>query len=422
MPDRLRLVVICPHFDPDTAPTGVVMTRIVHELVGLGHDVHVVTSLPWYAKHRVEPEWEHVTWRSRTQTTEWGSVTRLDPFAGSDKRNLFRRALGFLGFSVTAAVAGCRVAKGRRIDAVLAMSPPLTLGATAWIVARVRRTRLVVNIQDVFPDAAVTTGAITNRGVIALAGALEKWVYRRASAVTVLSDDLADNLRAKVPESRRSLIHVIPNFVDTGVIAPLDRMTSYRRELGLDDRRVVMYAGNVGFSQSLDLVITAARALPDVWFVVNGEGAARSALEDSARGLDNVRFADYQPAARLPEVLATADVHLVPLKAGLARVSVPSKTYSIMAAGRPTLAAIDPGTEVARLLERADAGIAVRPDDPDSFVTALRAMLADPDRLAIMGRNARSHVEGTASPAAVARRYEAILGGGGRPENETAGR
>ena len=143
-----------------------------------------------------------------------------------------------------------------------------SLAVSGWFVSRLRRAPLFLNIQDVFPDAAVETGAIRNKLVIALARILEKWAYARSRAVTVLSDDLADNLRAKVRRSRRDRIVVIPNFVDTDAIRPMDRLTDYRRDLGIDDRPVVMYAGNVGFSQSLDLVLEAARALPDVAFVI----------------------------------------------------------------------------------------------------------------------------------------------------------
>ena len=405
----LRIAVVCPHFAPDSAPTGVVMTRVVRELAELGHEVHVVTSLPWYAKHRVEPEWQHVRWRTRTTIEPWGSVTRLDPFAGDDKKNLLRRAIGFLGFSVTAAVAGVRVARGRRLDAVFVMSPPLTLGVTGWVIARLRRAPLFVNVQDVFPDAAVESGAITNRTVIALARRLETWVYARAEAVTVLSDDLADNLRAKVPAHRAWRIRTIPNFVDVEAIRPLDRMTDYRSELGLDDRPVVMYAGNVGFSQSLDLMIDAARELPDVWFVINGDGAARRDLESRAGDLPNLVFGDYQPAERLPEVLASGDVHAVLLKRGLGRVSVPSKTYSIMAAGRPIVAAVDPGTEVTRLVDRSAGGTCVPPDDSAAFVAAVRHLVTDPERMRAMGRSARTHVESEASPTVVAEAYAELM-------------
>ena len=159
-PDRLRIAVLCPHFTPDSAPTGVVMTRIVAELAGLGHELHVITALPWYRNHAVEPGWE-TRW-FRRETTEWGSITRVNPFAGSDKRNLVRRAAGFVGFS---ALAGLASVRGGRVDAVIAMSPPLTMGLTGWGTHLVRRGPLVFNIQDVFPDAAVETGAISNKRI-----------------------------------------------------------------------------------------------------------------------------------------------------------------------------------------------------------------------------------------------------------------
>lgn len=412
---RLRLVVLSPHFAPDTAPTGVVMTRIVHELAARGHELHVVTSLPWYRRHAIEPGWDG-RW-VRTERTPWGSVVRVHPFPGGDKRNLARRALGFVGFSALAGAAAA-VAGGRprRVDAVIAMSPPLTLGVTGWGVGVLRRGPLVFNVQDVFPDAAIETGAVTNPLVVRVARWLERVTYRASAAVTVLSDDLRDNVAAKLPPSRRADVHVIPNFVDVEAIRPQPRWTAYRQELGLGDGPVVLYAGNVGWSQSLELVVHAARSLPDVTFLVNGDGAARPGLEEAGRGIPNLRFADFQPAERLAEVLATGDVHVVPLRRGLGRVSVPSKTYSILAAGRPVLAAVDPGTEVTRLLAASGAGLAVPPDDPEAFVDGLRRLLAEPGWAAERGARGRAFVEGAVSPAAVAEQYEQlILGLGRRP-------
>jgi colanic acid biosynthesis glycosyl transferase WcaI len=405
----LKLVVLCPHFEPDTAPTGVVMTTIVHELAKLGHEIHVVTALPWYRQHRVESGWVETTWRTRTSVTAWGSVTRLNPFAGEDKKNLWRRALGFIGFSVISVVAGFKAGRvrgdRRRVDAVIAMSPPLTLGLSGWLIAKGRRAPLVFNIQDVFPDAAIETGVITNSAVINVSRWLEKVSYRVASIVTVLSDDLRDNVVAKLPVSQASKVVVIPNFVDTEVIQPRDRMTKYREDLGIDDRPVVMYAGNVGFSQSLNLLLDAAREFPEVAFVVNGSGAARTALEADAEKLSNVVFGDYQPIERLSEVLATADIHAVLLKRGLGKVSVPSKTYSVMAAGRAVIAAIDPGTEVTRLIDGAKCGLTVLPDDSVLLIEALRTMLADFNEIRQMGDRAREFVEQVASPASVAQQY-----------------
>ena len=405
----LRLAVLCPHFAPDTAPTGEVITRIVHELAALGHEIHVITALPWYREHRLEVGWEG-KW-VRKERTEWGSITRVNPFPGNDKRNLLRRAAGFAGFS---ALAGLSSLVGGRVDAVIAMSPPLTMGLTGWGTHLVRRGPLVFNIQDVFPDAAVETGAITNNTIIALARWLERVSYQRSAAVTVLSDDLRDNVAAKVKAKYRDRVHVIPNFVDTEFIRPADRITELRRELGIGEEPVVLYAGNVGFSQSLEMVVDAAAEFPHATFLINGDGAARSTLERRASHLPNVRFSGYQPKARVPEVLATGDVHVVPLKRGLGRVSVPSKTYSILAAGRPVLAAIDPGTEVPRMLAASGGGLAVAPDDPTAFTDGLRILLDDLASARAMGAAGREWVLGAASPAAVALAYERLVRSLGR--------
>jgi colanic acid biosynthesis glycosyl transferase WcaI len=410
----LNLTVVTPHFEPDVAPTGAVITRIVHELARRSHSLEVITSLPWYRHHRVEPGFEGRL--MRYEDTPWGRVIRIHPFPSSDKLHIIKRAAAYAGFSTLAAWLGVRGAgtagsdRHRRLDGVLAMSPPLTLGLSGWAIARAKHARLVFNIQDVYPDVAVELGVLKDRRLIAIARRLERMCYERADAVTVLSEDLRENLAAKVSDSRK--IHVIPNFVDTHGIVPLDRENSYRAEFGLAGKTVVMYAGNVGLSQSLELVLEAAGALTyeeDLVFVVNGGGASRADLERKARGLTNVRFIDMQPATRLPEVLAAADFHLVPLKKGLARSSVPSKTYSILAAGRPLIASVDEGSEVALVAQRSGAGIAVPPEDAESLAKAIRGLLEEPAEAARMGRSGRAWVEQWASPEAVAEAYERLF-------------
>jgi len=402
------IIVLCPHFAPDTAPTGDVITRIVQEFVAEGQRVHVVTSLPWYRTHSIETGW---TGRLvRREKTAWGSIIRVHPFPGKSKSNLLRRAIGFGAFSAVAGV--CTVFAGgiqRRPAAVISMSPPLTLGLTGWLASRIRRCPSVFNIQDVFPDAAIETGAITNARIIAVSRWLERVSYQQSDAVVVLSEDLRTNVLAKIAPKHQHKVHVIPNFVDSDRITPRDRMTPYRTELRIGTEPVVMYAGNVGYSQSLTMMLHAARELPEVTFVINGDGAARSELERDAVGLSNIRFSGYQPAERVPEVLATADIHVVPLRAGLGAVSVPSKTYSILAAGRPVVAAIDAGTEVTRILELSGAGVSVAPDEPVAFTEALRAMVNSGSAATEAGARGRLWVESHVSPARVAHSYLDVI-------------
>ena len=402
------IIVLCPHFAPDTAPTGDVITRIVQEFVAEGQRVHVVTSLPWYRTHSIETGW---TGRLvRREKTAWGSIIRVHPFPGKSKSNLLRRAIGFGAFSAIAGV--CTVFAGgvhRRPAAVVSMSPPLTLGLTGWLASRLRRCPSIFNIQDVFPDAAIETGAITNARIIAVSRWLERVSYHRSDAVVVLSEDLRANVLAKISPKHQHKVHVIPNFVDSDRITPRDRMTSYRDELRIGTEQVVMYAGNVGYSQSLTMMLHAARQMPEVTFVINGDGAAREELQRDAAGLSNIRFSGYQPADRVAEVLATADIHVVPLRTGLGAVSVPSKTYSILAAGRPVVAAIDAGTEVTRILAESGAGVSVAPDDPIAFTDALRAMVNSGSAATEAGVRGRLWVESHVSPERVAHSYLDVI-------------
>jgi colanic acid biosynthesis glycosyl transferase WcaI len=402
------IVVLVPHFAPDTAPTGEVITRIVDEFIAAGRRIHVVTALPWYRTHAIEEGW---TGRLvRRERTEWGSIIRVHPFPGKSKKNLLRRAVGFAGFSAIAGI--CTLFAGgihRRPAAIISMSPPLTLGLTGWLAARMRFTTAIFNIQDVFPDAAIETGAITNTRIIAAARWLERASYQRSDAVVVLSDDLRANVVAKVSPRHADKVKVIPNFVDADRIVPMDRMTAYRTELNIGDELVVMYAGNVGYSQSLTMLLYAAKKMPDVTFVINGDGAARADLEAQAAGLANIRFAGYQPRDRVGEVLASGDIHVVPLRTGLGAVSVPSKTYSILAAARPVVAAIDAGTEVTRILEQSGAGVSVAPDNEELFAAALQSMVANMDSARAQGISGRQWVETHVSPAAVAQSYLSLI-------------
>ena len=135
----------------------------------------------------------------------------------------------------------------------------------------------------------------------------------------------------------------------------------------------------------------------------------RAVLEAQAKGLANVKFGRFVPAQRLGELLATGDVHVVPLRRGLAAASVPSKTYTILAAGRPVLAAIDPGTAIPRILAESGAGVSVPPDDPAAFIAAVAELVSDPERLAAMGAAGRRWVESAPTPSSVAAAYESLI-------------
>ena len=407
----MKLLLFCPHFHPDLhAATGEVTTRLVEGLAERGHRIDVVTSLPWYRGHEVDPDWTGRPWR--IEHTSWGRIVRVWPFP-TDKTNIPARAMGFGGMTTLATGLALTL---RRPDLVMGMSPPIFLGDAAWLLARRWRVPFVFNTQDIFPDVAMELGALEGGRAIALARRHERSMYRRADAVTVLSDDQARNVRAKLEPAAGSgggaRIHVIHNFVDLDRIRPVERDNEYRRRHDLEGRTVVMYSGNVGLSQSFDLVRSAAIKWADddrIVFVVNGEGAARGRVDAWAASMPNVRTVDFGPRSEISQILGAADLHLILLKRGLARSSTPSKFYGILAAGRPVLASIDEGSEVATVIKEAEVGAAVPPDDEWAFLSALEELLARPAELRAMGERGRRFAETWLTPQAQAEAYEQLF-------------
>ena len=264
-----------------------------------------------------------------------------------------------------------------------------------------------MNVQDVFPDVAIQVGAITSPQMIRIFKKLERLCYKKSAAISVLSEDLAENVKSKIG-SIESQIVVIPNFVDTRKIAPLDRQTFYRSELNLDDQIVIMYAGNLGYSQSLDLLVEAAKrhqGRRDIAYVINGSGVVAPELIKQAENLPNLSVTGFQPAVRLSEVLASADIHVVLLKKGLGTSSLPSKMYSIFAAARPVIASIDSGTEVSKILSENQAGIAVEPGEFEGFISAIERLANNRQEREEMGAAGRAWVEKQPTARMVAESY-----------------
>lgn len=379
------------------------MTRLVEHLANLDHQITVVTSLPWYRGHDVAEEWRGRPWR--VERTAWGRVIRCWPFP-TRKTRIRARAAGFAAHTCLSAAVAVPL---RRHDVVVAMTPPLFLAEAAWLTAVRMRAPLVLNTQDIFPDVAVELGAITNPRTIAALRRYELSVYNRSRAIAVLSRDQAGNIADKLDDGPNK-IHLIKNFVDIERIQPVPRDNWYRRNLGLSDKTVVMYSGNVGLSQSFDLVRSAAETYadqPEVHFVINGEGAARPSVDRWAAELGNVSVVDFGPREHVPDILGAADVHLILLKTGLAMSSTPSKLYGILAAGRPVLAAVDERSEVANVINEADCGAAVPPDNPSAFNEALDRLINQD--LEQIGKRARAYAEGLQSPRDQAMAYDHLF-------------
>ena len=400
----MRLLVITPHFEPDTAPTGIIVTSLVEQWAKQGHQIEVITSLPWYEKHEIEKSWKGRL--IRIEEKESVTVTRLHPFP-QDKNKLFRRLMSFLAFSFLAAIVS--LFKKGPFDNVLVLSPPLTLGNVGKVAALRHHCKLILNLQDIFPDVAVALGKIKSRSSIRLLEKYEKFTYNGSDAITVLSKDLEENVNKKIDTIKSCPeLEVIPNFLISSSIKPQSRLTNYREEHQLEEKLVVMYAGNLGNSQSFELITDAAKKhdeKDDIVYVINGNGAMSDQLKQQANQLKNLLVVDYQPIERLSEVLATADIHLIPLRAGLGDMSVPSKIYSIFASGRPVIASVDSGTEIDKIVTESKGGIAVPPDDSVSFFLALENLIENSELREEMGKKARVWLENCYSSETIAASY-----------------
>jgi len=304
-------------------------------------------------------------------------------------RTFVHRALSFLSFMCSAAVAALRV---RDIDVVVGTSPPILQGATAWVVARLRRVPFVFEVRDLWPDFAVELKVLESRPLIALCRRLERFLYRGADRLLVNSPGFIPHVRTV---SGRTPV-LIPNGADGLLFSPAQSGARVRARWNAVDRFVVLYAGAHGTANSLETVLEAASVLRErasILFMFVGDGKEKAALEARARnaGLDNVRFEAAQPKHLMPEIVAAADVCLATLRdIPLFRTTYPNKVFDYMAAGKPTVIAID--GVIRQVVEEAGGGVFVPPGDGGALAEAVSRLEADRDGCARMGANARAFV------------------------------
>ena len=343
-------------FSPDGVSTASIVSELAKQLCHLGHPVRVFTTTPHYnrdpdilAMQSLRPKWGRLLFQS-----EYHAIQVYHARMPSKGRRMIARLGDYLGFHAISTVAGARL--GGNYEVVLAPSPPLTIGLSAMVLARLRRVPFVYNVQEIYPDIAVSLGMLRNRWLIRLLEGLERFVYAQAQAVVVISESFRKQLLAKgVPAEK---LHVIPNFVDVEFVQPGDRTNDFSTQHGLDNRFVVSFAGNLGLTQDLETIVAAARLLrdlPEVRFLIVGDGARRSWLREqlARETLENVQLLPYQPRSVVPLIYASSDLCLVTMKRDTTRDTFPSKIYTIMAAGRPALVSADADSELAWLIEEA---------------------------------------------------------------------
>jgi len=402
----MRIMFMAQCYAPEDVSAAVLITELATDLVRRGHQITFITGAPNYPHGRV-----FAGYRNRPYQVEWLDGVRVVRTWSyiSPRKSFWPRLLHYGTYSASALYGGMFAGKP---EVIVSYSPPLPLGLSAWLLSRLWRVPWVLELEDLYPDAAVAAGVVRNAHVIAFFSAMERFLYRHATHVSVISESFRRNLDRKgVPLEK---ITLIPVWADPDIVRPLPKENGFRQRLDLSGKLVVMYAGNLGLTSCLEDVLNAANLLkaePDLRFVIIGEGVKKNDLEAMAHvaELTNVVFLPYQPRDNFPEMLAAADVGLVTLNRGSASSSLPSKIFNVMASARPILAVAPLDSEIARLVDDAHCGIIVPPDCPERLADAVLGLRGQADALAEMGRKGRAQLVSRFSRASCVDAFEEML-------------
>ena len=390
------MLVLNQYYWPGVEATAQLLTELC-EALAEELDVRVVTGV----LHGYEDE-PRRTERNGVQ------IVRV-PSTSFERSKLLARAANYGTYLTNALVSGL---SGPRPDVVVCMTDPPIVADVALLVARRYRVPLVVISQDVFPEIAVQLKRLENPAVMTVLRFLVSVYLRRADRVVAIGETMRLRLEEKgAPPDR---VRVIPNWVDTTRLTPLEHDNRWSTERGLEGKFVVMHSGNVGHAQDLDSLVRAAtflRDLDDLAIAIIGTGARHAELVALAELLEveQVRFLFYQPRKRLSESLSAADVHVVGLAPGLAGYVVPSRLYGVLAVGRPVIAAADAESETAQIVARIGCGIVVPPGRPELLARAIRDTHDGRYDLEEMGRLGRAWVETEADRRVAVQRYRDLL-------------
>jgi colanic acid biosynthesis glycosyl transferase WcaI len=381
------------YFWPDTPPYAAMLRMIAEHFANAGNEAHVFASQPSYGSSEMAP---------RRERLGGLQVARVSAFP-EDKGNLLARVCNVIIYCLALFWNILR----QRADVVTASTfPPVAAGWTASLAARLARSRFVYHMQDVHPEVSLYAGGAMGRGI---AFRMMRWLdtqtLRRADAIVVLSQDMADTVAARMPD-RRLPLRIINNFQLDSFDKPADPPADLVKHEGV--RRIV-FAGNMGRFQNLPVLVEGCAAYlddhPDAELLLLGDGEAKPGLVERWAGHSRIRFAPFLPYAQAEPLIREADVGLVSLAPDIYRVSYPSKVLTYIGLGLPMLALVEPDSALAREIVEHELGAVPRAATPDAIAAALTTMLPadEPRRLVARYHAAVSNRE------AVLARWDAVF-------------
>jgi len=404
----VRILILTQYYPPETGAPQNRLSDLARRLKEFGHTVVILTALPNYPRGEI-----FRAYRGRLRMEEELAgirVVRAWIYATKSK-NFTQRLFNYFSFVLSSIALGFWKVGPQEV--VIVESPPLFLGISGFLLSFFKHARLVLNISDLWPDSAIAMGILNNRCLVRLSRWLEEFLYRHSFLVTGQTRGIVENIRSRIADKKVALI---TNGVDVEAYtlagASVDK-EAIRREFGLGSEFVVGYAGLHGLAQGLETVLHAARLVAgraNVTFVFFGDGPEKKNLTSLAQqlGLTNVLFFASEETRRMPAIIASFDLALVPLRRlDLFKGALPSKMFEAMAAAVPIIVTID--GEARELVERAQAGIVVEPEDPKALATAILQLRNDPNRLKTLGVNGRDYVVEHYNRRKIARQFERLL-------------
>ncbi len=375
------------NFAPDLIGIAKYTTEMCAALAARGHTIHVITAPPYYPNWAVPAPYR--ARRYANETVEDISVTRCPLYVPRTPTGT-RRLVHHASFAASSALATFYYAHRLRPDVIFAVAPSLMSAPAAYLAARLYGAVSWLHIQDFEIDAAFELGFMSGHAVHRLGLAGERRLLGAFDCVSAISPGMVARLRDKGVNN--GCLFELRNWVDTMLIKPSDRLTSYRLALGIGAAKIVaLYSGNMATKQGLEHLAQAAHWLaancPDVVLILCGSGPMRPLLEAQAARLPNVHFLDLQPNEKFPELLATADIHLLPQRAQAAGLVLPSKLPGMLASGRPVVVMAEPGTTLEAEIK--GAGVTVPAGDGEALAGAVARLAADADLRARYGKEAR---------------------------------
>ena len=373
----MRILLLTDNYPPETNPSALRCSTHAKRWIARGNHVIVVTSFPNFPSGRIYAGYRQSLFKR--EIVDSVDVVRVPTLVFAN-RGFVLRVLDFLSFMVAGSIGSLFV---ERPDVVVATSPQFFAGVAGWLVSRIYRCPFLFEVRDLWPDSIVAVGAMKEGFGIRMIRRIEKFLYRQADLIVVVTRSSRDVLieRGVSPDK----IIVITNGIDMSVFTPGPPSKELRLRLGVEHKIVVSYIGTVGMAHGLQLLLDAASrcrsSLPDVQFLIVGTGAELAKLQQQAkeRNLANVTFVGQVPHAEIVEYWRLSDMTLVLLRdTALFRTVLPSKVFEAMATGTPIITNVQ--GELDGILRPAGAGLVIEPDNVTALVDSIRALVKDPAR------------------------------------------